>query len=113
MILNTRALLSGLSANNILLYGDAGTGKSSTVKALANEYHGEGLRLVEVRKNQLYQIPVLMDELAENPLKFILFIDDLSFPDNDGDFTALKAIFGGEHQRAAAGYCGVRLLATT
>lgn len=95
VVLNTRALLSGLSANNILLYGDAGTGKSSTVKALANEYHGEGLRLVEVRKNQLYQIPSLMDELADSPLKFILFIDDLSFPDNDGDFTALKAILEG------------------
>ncbi len=95
VVLNTKALLRGLFANNILLYGDAGTGKSATVKALANEYHGEGLRLVEVRKNQLYQIPALMDELAENPLKFILFIDDLSFPENDGDFTALKAILEG------------------
>ena len=95
ILLNTRALLCGLAANNILLYGDAGTGKSSTVKALANEYWADGLRLVEVRKNQLYQIPALMDRLAENPLKFILFIDDLSFPENDGDFTALKAILEG------------------
>lgn len=54
-------------ANNVLLYGDAGTGKSSTVKAIANEYAADGLRLVEVKKNQLYQIPDLMDQLAANP----------------------------------------------
>ena len=64
---------------NALLYGDAGTGKSSTVKAIANEYADRGLRLIEVKKNQLYQIPDLMDSLSSNPLKFILFIDDLSF----------------------------------
>lgn len=95
ILLNTRALLQGLPANNVLLYGDAGTGKSSTVKAIANEYRSEGLRLIELRKNQLYQIPMLMDTLAENPLKFVLFIDDLSFPADDGDFTALKAILEG------------------
>ncbi len=95
VVLNTRALLAGLAASNILLYGDAGTGKSSTVKAIANEFCKDGLRLVEVRKNQLYQIPLLMDKLAENPLKFILFIDDLSFPADDKDFTALKAILEG------------------
>ena len=82
VIANTRALLAGTPANNVLLYGDAGTGKSSTVKAIANEYAADGLRLVEVKKNQLYQIPDLMDKLAANPLKFILFIDDLSFSSN-------------------------------
>lgn len=95
LLLNTKALLCGMPANNILLYGDAGTGKSSTVKALCNDYKDSGLRLVEVRKNQLYQIPQLMDMLAENPLKFILFIDDLSFPADDAEFTALKAILEG------------------
>lgn len=95
LLINTKALLKGLPANNILLYGDAGTGKSSTVKAVVNEYRDKGLRLVEVGKNQLYQIPKLMDTLAENPLKFILFIDDLSFPANDEDFTTLKAILEG------------------
>lgn len=95
ILLNTRALLRGLPANNILLYGDAGTGKSSTVKAIGNAFAPQGLRLVEVRKNQLYQIPLLMDSLAENPLKFILFIDDLSFPADDAGFTALKAILEG------------------
>ena len=89
------ALPAGSPANNVLLYGDAGTGKSSTVKAIANEYAADGLRLVEVKKNQLYQIPDLMDQLAANPLKFILFIDDLSFSSNDDNFAALKAILEG------------------
>ncbi len=95
VIANTRSLLAGGPANNVLLYGDAGTGKSSAVKAIANEFAPEGLRLVEVKKNQLYQIPDLMDRLAANPLKFILFIDDLSFTANDDNFAALKAILEG------------------
>ena len=95
VIANTKALLAGMPTNNVLLYGDAGTGKSSAVKAIANEFAPEGLRLVEVKKNQLYQIPDLMDKLAANPLKFILFIDDLSFTANDDNFAALKAILEG------------------
>ena len=95
VIANTKALLSGKPANNVLLYGDAGTGKSSAIKAIANAFASEGLRLVEVKKNQLYQIPDLMDSLAANPLKFILFIDDLSFTANDDNFAALKAILEG------------------
>ena len=67
VIANTRALLESKPTNNVLLYGDAGTGKSSTVKAIANEFAPDGLRLIEVKKNQLYQIPALMDELAKNP----------------------------------------------
>ncbi len=88
-------MLSGKPAVNVLLYGDAGTGKSSSVKAIANEFAADGLRLVEVKKNQLYQIPALLDSLAQNPLKFILFIDDLSFSANDDNFAALKAILEG------------------
>lgn len=95
VIANTKALLEGRPANNVLLYGDAGTGKSSAIKAIANEFADQGLRLVEVKKNQLYQIPHLMDSLAANPLKFILFIDDLSFTANDDNFAALKAILEG------------------
>ena len=95
VIANTKALLSGKPAVNVLLYGDAGTGKSSSVKAIANEFAADGLRLVEVKKNQLYQIPALLDSLAQNPLKFILFIDDLSFTANDDNFAALKAILEG------------------
>ncbi len=95
ILANTEALLNGKPANNVLLYGDAGTGKSSAVKAIANEYKAQGLRLIEVKKNQLYQIPDIMESLASNPLKFILFIDDLSFTANDDNFAALKAILEG------------------
>lgn len=92
---NTKALLSGKPAANILLTGDAGTGKSSTVKAVANEMFGDGLRIIEVRKDQLRVIPKVLDELSENPLKFILFIDDLSFLKDDDNFNALKAVLEG------------------
>lgn len=102
ILANTKALLAGLPANNVLLYGDAGTGKSSAVKAIVNEYAPEGLRLVEVKKNQLYLLPDLMDQLAANPLKFILFIDDLSFASNDDNFAALKAILEGSAGGRAA-----------
>ncbi len=92
---NTKALLQGKPAANILLSGDAGTGKSSTVKAVANEFKNEGLRIIEVRKDQLKDIPVIIDELNVNPLRFILFIDDLSFSKTDDNFSALKAILEG------------------
>ena len=95
VIANTRALLEGKPANNVLLYGDAGTGKSSTVKAVVNELHDRGLRILEVRKEQLHAIPAILDELNTNPLKFILFIDDLSFQKDDDNFSALKAILEG------------------
>lgn len=95
VVQNTKALLSGLPANNILLYGDAGTGKSSTVKAVANEFRAEGLRLIQLEKGKLAAIPALLDRLAEDPLKFILFIDDLSFASDDHDFTALKTVLEG------------------
>lgn len=95
VVKNTRALLEGKPAANVLLYGDSGTGKSSTVKAVANEFAPHGLRLIELRKNQLRQIPQLIDTLGKNPLKFILFIDDLSFTKDDDDFAALKAILEG------------------
>ena len=95
VIENTLALLNGKPAANALLYGDAGTGKSSTVKAIANEYKEHGLRLIEITKKQLRKIPALIDSLSKNPLKFILFIDDLSFTKDDDDFSALKAILEG------------------
>ena len=92
---NTKALLAGKPAANILLTGDAGTGKSSTIKAVVNELYTDGIRIIEVRKEQLRRIPALLDELASNPLKFILFIDDLSFAENDDNFGALKAVLEG------------------
>jgi len=95
IINNTKALLQGKPAANILLTGDAGTGKSSTVKAVANELWQEGLRIVEIRKDQLRSIPKVLDELSGNPLKFVLFIDDLSFMKDDDNFNALKAVLEG------------------
>ena len=92
---NTKALIEGFPAANILLTGDAGTGKSSTVKAVANELADKGLRIIEVRKEQLHKIPKILDELTQNPLKFILFIDDLSFTKDDDNFSGLKAILEG------------------
>ncbi|MBQ7758604.1 MAG: ATP-binding protein [Anaerotignum sp.] len=92
---NTEALLNGGTPSNLLLYGDAGTGKSSTIKAVANELQDQGLRLIEVKKSQLFRLPNLLEQLAENPLKFIIFIDDLSFTGNDEHFSALKATLEG------------------
>lgn len=92
---NTYALLEGKPAANILLTGDAGTGKSSTIKAVVNELYDKGLRILEIRKEQLHAIPAIVDELSQNPLKFILFIDDLSFVKDDDNFSALKAILEG------------------
>lgn len=92
---NTRGLLKGLPSANVLLCGDAGTGKSSTVKAVANELYSEGIRLIEVRKDQLSYLPHIMGEIAHNPLKFIIFVDDLSFSPDDDGFSSLKAILEG------------------
>ncbi len=95
IIANTKALLNGKPANNVLLYGDAGTGKSSTVKAIGNEFKDMGLRIIELKKEQLHLIPELLDNISEKPLKFILFIDDLTFASDDRDFCALKATLEG------------------
>lgn len=95
VIRNTLALLAGKPAQNVLLYGDAGTGKSSTVKAIVNEYADEGLRLIQLGKDQLSAIPQIVERVTEHPLKFILFLDDLSFSAEDDSFHALKASLEG------------------
>lgn len=92
---NTVAFLENRPAANILLYGDAGTGKSSTVKAVANHLFESGIRLIEIRKTQLLLLPKIMAQIAKNPLKFIIFIDDLSFNKNDDNFSMLKATLEG------------------
>ena len=92
---NTEAFLNGYPANNVLLYGDRGTGKSSTVKAILNEYADRELRMIEVPKEYLHELPDLTDRLATLPMKFIIFIDDLSFSGNDDNFSALKAVLEG------------------
>lgn len=92
---NTLAFLQGLPANNCLLYGDRGTGKSSTVKAMLNEFHPQGLRVIEIPKENLMDFPALVDQIAAIPLKFIIFIDDLSFSRQDDTYAALKAVLEG------------------
>lgn len=92
---NTLAFIEGRPAANALLCGDAGTGKSSTVKALANKYFHRGLRLIELRKDQLSLLPYVMGKISENPLKFIIFIDDLAFNKSDDNFSMLKAALEG------------------
>lgn len=92
---NTMALVKGRPAANALLFGDAGTGKSSTVKACANHFYDKGVRLIELRKDQLFSLPYIMGRIADNPLKFIIFIDDLSFNKNDDCFSMLKAALEG------------------
>lgn len=95
IIANTVALLNDKPAPNALLYGDAGTGKSSTVKAIVNEYRDRGLRLIELTKVQLGELPTVIEKIAGNPLKFIIFIDDISFSADDDNFSALKAVLEG------------------
>lgn len=99
-IKNTMHFLAGREANNILFYGDRGTGKSSLVKALANTFYEDGLRLVEIPKKHMEQIPKVTSLLAGRGLKFILFIDDLAFENNEEKYTALKAVLEGglEHK---------------
>ncbi|MCE5313454.1 MAG: ATP-binding protein [Armatimonadota bacterium] len=92
---NTRKLIAGLPANNMLLYGDRGTGKSSTVKAMLNEFGEHRLRIVEVAKDDLTDLPDILSILRKRPEKFILFIDDLSFEENETQYKALKAVLEG------------------
>lgn len=92
---NTLAFLSGKSANNCLLYGDKGTGKSSTVKAIVNRYSGEGLRIVEMPKECIVDFPLLVDKIASVPMKFIIYIDDLTFQKQDDRYASLKAVLEG------------------
>lgn len=96
---NTEQFLAGYPANNVLLYGERGTGKSSTVKALINKYGKRGLRLIEIQKQDLGDFPQIIHELVTRPQKFILFIDDLSFSAEEGQFRELKAILEGSLER--------------
>lgn len=95
VIENTTAFLRGIPSNNVLLYGDRGTGKSSTVKAILNRYYTEGLRVVEMPKERLPEFPLLVEKIADIPLHFIIFIDDLSFSGEDKSYAQLKAVLEG------------------
>ncbi|MEA5451643.1 ATP-binding protein [Leptolyngbya sp. CCNP1308] len=95
LVQNTLALLKGYPALNVLLYGSRGVGKSSLVKALVNEYADQGLRLVEVAKADLRALPQIVGEVRACPQKFIIFVDDLSFEEDDDTFKALKVVLEG------------------
>ena len=95
ILVNTRAFLAGRSANNILLYGDKGTGKSSTVKAIVNEYADRGLKIIELSVSQIPFFPILCRYAAHSPFKIIVFLDDLTFDKEDDNFAQLKAFIEG------------------
>ncbi len=95
VIANTQHFLAGYRANNVLLYGDRGTGKSSTIKAILNEYAPAGLRLVEMPKQHLRDFPSLIRLLQNRPQRFIVYVDDLSFEDDESEYKDLKAILEG------------------
>jgi uncharacterized protein len=98
---NTLQFVQGLPANNVLLTGARGTGKSSLVRACLNEYAPQGLRLIEVDKSDLVDLPDIVDVVAERPERFIVFCDDLSFEDGEPGYKALKSILDGSVSAAS------------
>ena len=95
LIVNTEFLLRNLPCNNVLLYGDSGTGKSSSVKALLNKYKNKGLKLIAVSKHKIDEMYKIFDVIKGRGLKFIIFIDDLSFEENESSFKSFKSIIEG------------------
>ena len=95
LIENTEAFISGKEANNVLLFGDAGTGKSSSVKAILNEYYGQGLRMIEVYKHQFKALSDVLEQVKDRNYKFIIYMDDLSFEEYELEYKYLKAILEG------------------
>ena len=98
---NTRQFLAGLPANNALLWGSRGTGKSSLIKALLQQYHADGLRLIEVDKQHLVELAEIVEQIRDRPEKFILFCDDLSFEADDDGYKTLKAVLDGSISTAS------------
>lgn len=92
---NTEAFLAGYQANNVLLYGESGTGKSTSIKAIANHYYEKGLRLIEIHKHQFYLLNELMQVLKSRNYGFIIYMDDLSFEENEIEYKYLKAVIEG------------------
>lgn len=95
IVQNTLALLEGKPANNTLLWGSRGTGKSSLIKAVFNEYKTKGLRLIEFSKEDLIELPNIIDDIRESKYKFVIFCDDLSFEDGDNSYKGLKPLLEG------------------
>lgn len=95
LIDNTRAFVEGRSANNVLLYGDSGTGKSTSIKAIVNEFYQDGLRMVEIYRHQFKDLSALIARLKLRSHRFIIYMDDLSFEDFETDYKFLKAVIEG------------------
>ena len=97
---NTFQFVSGLPANHVLLWGARGTGKSSLIRALLAEHAPQGLRLIEIERDHLADLPKLVDQLAGEPQHFVVFCDDLSFEAGEGDYRVLKSVLDGSLERA-------------
>ncbi len=95
LIENTEAFVEGREANNVLLYGDAGTGKSSSIKAILNEYYERGLRMIEVYKHQFRALSDVLEQIKDRNYRFIIYMDDLSFEEYEIEYKYLKAILEG------------------
>lgn len=95
LIANTKAFTDGKSANNALLYGDSGTGKSSSIKAVLNEYYDRGLRMIEIYKHQFRDLSAVIAKIKDRNYRFIIYIDDLSFEENEVEYKFLKAVIEG------------------
>lgn len=95
LVENTRRFIENKPFNNALLWGSRGTGKSSLIKATLNEFKAQGLRLIEVFKNDLHNLPDIVDNLRELPQKFIIYCDDFSFEENENTYVALKTVLDG------------------
>ncbi len=95
LVANTRQFLAGRPANNALLWGSRGTGKSSLIKALLNAFGGEGLRLIEIDKDDLVDLQEIVDDIRERPQRFIVYCDDLSFAEGEGGYKHLKSVLEG------------------
>lgn len=95
LVENTEAFISGRAANNCLLYGDSGTGKSSSIKAILNEYYDRGLRIIEIYKHQFKSLSDVLEQIKDRNYKFIIYMDDLSFEEFELEYKYLKAIIEG------------------
>lgn len=95
LIENTENFIRGKAANNVLLFGDAGTGKSSSIKGILNEYYDQGLRIIEVYKHQFHALSSILEQVQDRNYRFIIYMDDLSFEESELEYKYLKAIIEG------------------
>jgi predicted AAA+ superfamily ATPase len=95
LIANTKAFVEGKKANNVLLFGDSGTGKSTSIKAIVNEFYKDGLRMIEIYKYQFRFLSQLISQIKNRNYKFIIYMDDLSFEEDESDYKFLKAVIEG------------------